>query len=321
MSSYDQPSLRLWDLTDGVLLKKMEGHSSGVRAMAISRDGNIIASGDVRGKLIIWHGDTGEPLVNAVVHSDKIRSLDFSPDGTVLVTGSKDKMAKLLNTIGWQMNGNPIRCDGAVYCVRYSSSGELAIATNRHLEIWDPRNSECIAKFKAAINFSLVWTPDGTHLLSGGSTRDPTIREWDTSTWLQVGEPWSGHTRYIDGLAMNSTGTLIASASDDNHVRLWRRADRRTIATFIHSHPVFCVTFSVDDKYIFSGGSDNKISEWAVPEDALLRDEDFISPKNTLLEYSSEERETTKGSSRHFGIYNYSTSALRIGLASKLDGL
>ncbi|KAG2741448.1 WD40 repeat-like protein [Suillus brevipes Sb2] len=52
-------TLRLWDLETGVVLKKMEGHSSGVRALAISRAGQIIASGDWSGEVIAWHGENG----------------------------------------------------------------------------------------------------------------------------------------------------------------------------------------------------------------------------------------------------------------------
>jgi WD40 repeat protein len=94
-SSHDK-MVRLWDLKDGVASKKMEGHGDGVRAMAVSRDGQLIASGDIDGKLIVWHGDTGESITQAIqAHSDYIFSLDFSPDGAVLATSSKDTTTKL----------------------------------------------------------------------------------------------------------------------------------------------------------------------------------------------------------------------------------
>jgi WD40 repeat protein len=58
----DDKTLRIWDLETGVVLKKMEGHSSAVQALAVSRDGQIIASGDNGGEIIAWHGETGESL-------------------------------------------------------------------------------------------------------------------------------------------------------------------------------------------------------------------------------------------------------------------
>jgi len=281
--------LRLCNLEDGGVLKKMEGHRNWVQTLAVSRDGRFIASGDSKGEFIAWNGDTGISLTQAIqAHSTCINSLDFSPDGVVLATGSQDKTTKLWNTKTWQQQGKTISCSAAVTCVRYSPSGELlAIVTDEDIQIWT-RNSKfmhshkqkregCIAKFKAhaaingAFNKSLAWTPDGTRLLSGGSLVDPTIREWDSSTWKQVGHPWNGHNNQINFIAVNTDGTLVASASIDEHVCLWRLSDRQTIAIFKHSASVWSVTFSTDDKHILSADNGG-VSEWPTASGALLED-------------------------------------------------
>jgi len=104
-------TLRLWDLSlkDGSLLKKMEGHIS--VAVAVSRDGEFIASGGY-GEMIAWLGDVnGKSLTKAIKgHSGWINSLDFSPDGSVLASGSCDQTTRLWNTKTWQQQGNPIDC-------------------------------------------------------------------------------------------------------------------------------------------------------------------------------------------------------------------
>jgi WD40 repeat protein len=258
---------RIWDLETGVVLKKMEGHSSRVLELAVSRDGQIIASGAEDGKIIAWHDETGESLTKPIeAHSERIVSVDFSPDGTVLATGSNDGMTKFWCTKTWQMQGKPINCSG--YCVRYSPSGELlAIATYQNIQIYNPGTRECVASIKAPA-VSLAWTPDGSRLLSGGDQlpNDLTIREWDTLTWQQVGLPWEGHTDNIRAIAINPAGTLVASASYDSLVRLWRLSDRQNIGVFQHSSWLNTVTFSVDGRHILSGGGDEKISEWEVPK-------------------------------------------------------
>jgi WD40 repeat protein len=175
------------------------------------------------------------------------------------------------------VQGDPIGCGAEIYCVRYSPSGEhLAIATISNIQIWHAGKRECIAKFQGhsafngACNFTLAWTSDGKQLFSAaGNNRDPAVRIWDSSTWMQVGEPWKGHTDSVCTVALNPTGTLLASASKDHQVRLWRLSDRRTIAIFKHTNEVFCAAFSTDGKYILSGGRDKMISKWAVP---LLED-------------------------------------------------
>ncbi|KAG2356435.1 hypothetical protein BDR07DRAFT_447208 [Suillus spraguei] len=252
----------------------MEGHSGQVRALAVSRDGQIIASGDGHGELIAWHGENGETLTRPIkAHSGGgTDSLDFSPDGTVLATCSHDSTVKFWCTKTWQMQGEPlVQSDNRVRCiqVRYSPSGEfLAVATAENIQIYNPSTGERVTSFKAhtAWNLSLAWTLDGTRLLSGGGKEDPTIREWDPLTWQQVGQPWKGHTSNVRAIAIHPAGSLVASASFDNRVRLWRLSDRQTIAIFQHSSMLICVTFSVDGKEILSGGNDNKISEWEIPK-------------------------------------------------------
>jgi WD40 repeat protein len=276
-ASWDR-TVRLWDLEDGVEMKKMEGHRDFVYGVAISRDGQFIASGDFSGTLIAWNRD-GKSLTGPIkIHTDRIWSLDFSPDSAVLASGSDDTTTRLWNTKTWQVQGNPIKCGPEIVCVRYSPSGEyLAIATFENIQIWNPSRRKCIAKFEGhsafniAWSFSLAWTPDGKQLISCGNDLDPTIRIWDSSTWKQVGKPWKGHDGAISMIALNHTGTLLASASIDSQVRLWRLSDERNIAIFKHTNQALCATFSTDGKHILSGGRDKVISKWAVPlpEDIL----------------------------------------------------
>ncbi|KAG1787973.1 uncharacterized protein HD556DRAFT_1448301 [Suillus plorans] len=262
--------LRLWDLKTGVMLKQMEGHRNLVLALAVSRDGQLIASGDRDGDIIVWHGETGESLTKIKAHSNQISSLDLSPDGTVLATsGYDDRIIKLWNTKILGQRGDPIAIECRdVHCVRYSPSGELlAIATDKNIQIYNTATRKCITSLNAhKYNFLLAWMPDGTRLLAGGSGSDPTIREWDATTWKQVGDPWTGHLNHISAIAIHPAGTLVASASHDKHVRLWRLSDRRTVATFKPSSTQFCITFSVDGNHILSGGENQMISEWTTPQ-------------------------------------------------------
>ncbi|KAG2360098.1 WD40-repeat-containing domain protein [Suillus spraguei] len=300
-ASYDG-MLRLWDLKTGVVLKKMEGHRSRVRALAISPDGNWIASGDESGVLIVWDGKTGEPLNQAIekAHDGWIFSLDFSSNSMALASGSSDTTTKLWYAPSWPPRWqvrHSLTCGGIVRCVRYSpricswsnygSSHNnwscrvlLAIATDHSVQISEcytscqhrrhddyddddyrytpPFPTQSITTIYGGFNYSLAWTPNGRRLLSGGNGVDPAIREWDTSTWKQVSDPWKGHFRDIHAISLNSSGTLLASASHDNRVRLWRLSDRQTIAILKHSAVVNCVTFSADNKHILSGGMDKK---------------------------------------------------------------
>ncbi|KAG2052917.1 WD40 repeat-like protein [Suillus hirtellus] len=284
----------LWDMVEAVVLKEMEGHNKPVSALAVSQDGQMIASGGLDGEVIAWDADIGEPLTNPIKAHTYVHSLDFSPDGSMLATGSiHDKTSLLISTKTWELLvGHSITCADGVHCVRYSPSGELlAIATSSNIKIYNTSTRECVVYFEAhcpAYNSSLAWTPDGTRLFSAGTHPDPNIREWDSSTWKQVGIPWKGHFNGINAISLNSSGTLLASASEDRCVRLWRLSDRRTIVSFKHSSAVSCVTFSPDDRHIISG-SERTISEWPLPENTIPKDSPKGGPKDVFVEQTAHQ--------------------------------
>jgi len=261
--------VRLWDLKTGQVLKKMGGHTSEVVGLAVSRDGQMIATGDKNGELIVWSGKNGEPITKAMkAHDNILSSLDFQRDGPFLITASStpsDQTMKFWNTDTWTLHTS-IQCGSTVRCVRFSVSGTyyVAVATDKDIQIYARDNTEPIFRSSHSA-LSLAWYPDGTRLLSGGDDRDPSIREWDTSSWTQVGLPWTGHIYNVNSIAVNSSSTHAVSASNDHSVRLWQLSDKRTIAIFQHTSPVLCTTFSADGMQIISGGADKKVIEWAAP--------------------------------------------------------
>ncbi|KAG2346375.1 hypothetical protein BDR05DRAFT_878063, partial [Suillus weaverae] len=64
------------------------------------------------------------------------------------------------------------------------------------------------------------WSPDGQQIVSAPYGQP--VKFWNSSTnGDQVGQPCTGHSSYINSLAISSDGCLIATASDDGTMRLW----------------------------------------------------------------------------------------------------
>ena len=91
-----------------------------------------------------------------------------------------------------------------------------------------------------------------------------------TSISKQTGNPWTGHNKSILNIMLNPAGTLLASASVDNTVRLWQLSTGTQVARYEHSDQVIRAVFSMDGHFIFSGGVDRKIWQWEIPEDVLI---------------------------------------------------
>jgi WD40 repeat protein len=92
----------LWDLSTGTLRCTLRGHRSGVRCVAFSPNGRLLATasrelvgGQARGDIRVW--DTGTAALRRRLegHTDTVSALAFSPDGTWLATGSYDTTVRL----------------------------------------------------------------------------------------------------------------------------------------------------------------------------------------------------------------------------------
>ncbi|HEU0089615.1 MAG TPA: hypothetical protein VFQ77_18550, partial [Pseudonocardiaceae bacterium] len=68
---------------------------------------------------------------------------------------------------------------------------------------------------------SVAYSPDGTHLLSGGD--DGSVRVWDAATGAPVHQ-LSGHTGAVWSVAYSPDGTHLLSGGDDGSVRVWDAA-------------------------------------------------------------------------------------------------
>ncbi|KAG1723045.1 WD40-repeat-containing domain protein [Suillus lakei] len=252
----------------------------------------------------VWvrDADTGKVVAGPLDgHTQLVLALDISPDGRILASGSYDRTVILWDTSTWQRKGDPLLCGACVRCVRFSPIGKLAVATDKDIQIWDLDRRKRLARFKGhhdfnnAWNNSLTWTPDGAQLLSAGSQDDPVIRSWDTSTWQQAGDPWTGHDedKPIAHIILNPAGTLLASASYDHTVRLWQLPTGTEVARFQHSDGVFRVAFSLDGHSIFGGGGHDhdhdhdhntngtEVSQWDIPEQVLaaVRSDPLVNKK------------------------------------------
>ncbi len=82
----------------------------------------------------------------------------------------------------------------------------------------------------------VVPMPDGRTLLATAST-DKTVRLWDPGTGRQVGDPFTGHTDWVNAVVPMPDGrTLLATASTDKTVRLWDPGTGRQVGDPFTGH-------------------------------------------------------------------------------------
>ncbi len=83
--------------TWGLELQKLEGHTNGVRAVAFSQDGSLLASASYDQTVRLWNPATGQEVQKLEGHTNGVRAVAFSQDGSLLASASYDQTVRLWN--------------------------------------------------------------------------------------------------------------------------------------------------------------------------------------------------------------------------------
>eukprot|EP00375_Theileria_parva_P003048 XP_765729.1 hypothetical protein [Theileria parva strain Muguga] len=129
-------------------------HETLITCLAVSRDSEVLASGDQKGNIKIWKIDTGECLKTMNnSHKGAVTCATFSRDSSCLLTGSFDSLARIHGL----KSGKPLKefrgHTSIVNTVVYSMDGTRVItgSSDGFVKVWDTRTCECLKSFAAFI--------------------------------------------------------------------------------------------------------------------------------------------------------------------------
>ncbi|BAT54348.1 WD repeat protein with Ser/Thr protein kinase motif protein [Nostoc sp. NIES-3756] len=251
-------------------LHTLTGHCG--NTLAISQDGNALASGGDDKIIKLWDLKT-QKVVNSVMgHAQAVTSIAFSPQEELLATASDDKTIKLWHLPSLQeiatLNGH----SHAVKSISFSPDGKILASGgwDKQVKLWDVSMSKEIFTLEAhQLQVSAVaFSPQGEILAS--ASFDRTVRLWQMTQMLNhprcaLIRTLCGHTRAVLAIAFSPDGKILATGSDDNTIKLWDVNTGQLISTLLgHSWSVVTVAFSADNETLVSGSWDKTIKLWKV---------------------------------------------------------
>ncbi|MEB3831710.1 NB-ARC domain-containing protein [Phormidium sp. CCY1219] len=264
VSSGDDRSLKLWEVSSGQCVKSLTAYDDGWESLAASPDGKWLASGSAIAQIALWNLQTGQCAKILQAHHAKVSALAFSPDGTLLASSSEDAVIQFWSVGEFQ----PVRTlPGVNYALR-----SLAFSPHptrfacpdrdRTLRIWDTRSDRCwkILPGDGYRIFAVAWSPDGAIVASASDA--PAITLWNVETGECL-HTLHGHLSLILSLAFSPDGRLLASASRDRTLRVWNVSTGQCFdALHRQETAVSTVAFSPQGTRLASGSSEGILNLW-----------------------------------------------------------
>lgn len=173
-------------VSDGSLVRKFEGHTDALYALALSPDGMTVVTAGYDQAIRFWNIADGRETRLLKGHNGGVFGLSFRPDGKVLASASADRTVKL-----WE------------------------VATGKRLDTLSQPLKEQNA---------VAFAPDGKTLVAGGA--DSRIRVWGVTSSALEGSNKLLATRFahegtILNLAFSNDGKTLISTASDRSVKLW----------------------------------------------------------------------------------------------------
>lgn len=224
------------------LQRGFKGHTGGVRALRLSSNGKTLISGGSDRLIKVWDLDAEAVQLTLNAHGAAITDLEWERTGHLLLSASEDRTIRV-----WQI-----------------PSGEERFVLN----------------LRSDRATQVVLTPDTRTII--GSTGDNTLKFWQLGSQGRGGllKTLQGHQGLITGLALNTTGDLLVSSSEDTTLRIWQpnkaqmlmvlRGHTQAVNSLAISSPWMELPLPTD-QLIVSGSNDQTIKLWDAQRGSVLQ--------------------------------------------------
>jgi len=219
----------VWDVEEGVRVKKLRGHADPINCISPLRRGSplvVTASDDQTAR--VWDLRC-RAAVKVLRTSTPTTSALFSDDGSQVFTTGADEDIKV-----WDFRTDEVvlTLDGhrdMVTDLSLSPDGSylLSNAMDNQLRVWDVRpfvsGERCVKLFEGHQHnyeknlLKCSWSPDGSKVTAGSS--DGFVYVWDTTS-RQIIYKLPGHGGSVNEVCFHPQEPIIASCSSDKKIYL-----------------------------------------------------------------------------------------------------
>ena len=294
--------VQLLDVASGAERFDLIGHEDIINVIRFSSNGNLLATGSNDKTIKLWNTNEGTIVHTFAGHQGKVVTINFLRGGALLGTTSTDtSQIKVWDVSTGTLLETRGPFDEVSAPVAVSSSGRLLL-TRPHsdettISLWNTETGVKLHRWRGREEIECAEFSPGEEMLVTGSFA--IIKLWNVvSGGLE--RTFEGHKSWISQLLVSPNGRMLASASNDQSIKLWdlALALRPEEDAQGHSSWVNCIAFSPDSSLVATASHNHTLQLWNAKTSEskrLLRSHDkwisdiVISPTNHLLAAAGDQ--------------------------------
>ncbi|BBM88277.1 DUF4062 domain-containing protein [Candidatus Uabimicrobium amorphum] len=261
-------TIRIWNSEVNPLPFTLVTHNDFIRNLDINRDGEKIASCSRDNDVRIWDVKSGLCIHTLQGHCDNVSDVAFAHNDNRLVSGSHDKTLKLWDIEKEQQIFSLEGHEDFIRDFVWTTDDKYIVSVSRDatVRVWEAATGECVNILREHQSYlqCISCSHDNNYIASGA--RDGVSKVWkrnESGYSTQSLYTLEGHRSGVTSLAFHPNNMQLASASDDNTVRIWNMLTGECEQILEgHSGYVIEVAYSKDGSKIITVSWDRTTRVW-----------------------------------------------------------
>lgn len=265
---------RVWEITTGLEVSRMNHDCSAVESVAFNPDGNYVVSGSCDDTARVWATFSGKEIAR-MTHGSFVKYVAFSPDGRYVISAGyqdPDRTARVWDPKTGKEIARLVHGTG-VYEIAFSPDGRYVVSSGCEEEkafdqclragvsIWNVKGTEIfhMKHDDEGSGLDIQVSPDGKYIVSKGQY---TIRVWDVTTGKEVFHVMDEAT-FGNSFSISPDSKYISaenwgwevwrdSGISESMIRVWEISSGKEINRIYTDSGRRSISFSPDGRYIIA---------------------------------------------------------------------